>query len=329
MPPLTTATPLGGREFTPVELYDIPDAVLPREPRIGGGCVAVPEDRLAALARSGPAVLGLTPGFPHVDGFIASLLKELRALVRLPDGHDCLLVPAPPRTVSRLLAREKWAVHHDAVPRPVGDADLTNSAPDSGRWSAADLSGTTWPLAGNALEGLDVAAFDPGPLLGVVPGTTVLALSPRAAAAARAGEDGGPFGLKDLLAPDPDTPRPTASDLMMLAHGVRTLAESHPEHLDAEVESGLDLVREHTTGRSWLAAPAHRPGRDLACVLPTTLAPGAVADLVGFLESRALAYGLADPERPTALRVHLGRTRTDDDLVRLIGLLDVLLKENR
>ncbi|MEV6963183.1 hypothetical protein AB0M97_29290 [Streptomyces sp. NPDC051207] len=110
---------------------------------------------------------------------------------------------------------------------------------------------------------------------------------------------------------------------------MRTLAESHPEYLDDEVESGLALVRGHATGRSWLAAPPYREGRDLACVLPTTLAPEAVSRLVDFVESRGLAYGLADPQRPTALRVHLGRTRTDDDLGRLVGLLDVLLKENR
>jgi hypothetical protein len=155
-------------------------------------------------------------------------------------------------------------------------------------------------------------------------------LSPRAAAAARSEEDGGPFGIRALLeAGDPDTPRLSASDLMMLAHGVRTLAESHPDRLEGEVEARLDLLRAHTVGRSWLTGPPQRQGRDLACVLPTALAPDGVRALVDFLESRALVYGLADPERPTALRVGLGRTCADDDLVRLVGLLDVLLEENR
>ncbi|MEV6963182.1 hypothetical protein AB0M97_29285 [Streptomyces sp. NPDC051207] len=211
MPLLTTAVQYGKRQFTHVDLHEIPDAVLPREPRIGGGCIAVPEDRLAALARSGPAVLGLPPGLAHVDGFVASLLKELRALVRLPGGHECLLVPASPRAVSRLLARGKWAVAHDAVPRPTAGADLStaDSATQTGRWVAADLSGTTWPLAENVLGGLDVAVFDPGPLLGVVPGTTVLTLSPRAAAAARA--EGGRRSLRPAGPPRTGRPRHTTA----------------------------------------------------------------------------------------------------------------------
>ncbi|MEF9905563.1 hypothetical protein [Streptomyces sp. P9-A2] len=320
----------GERKFTPVELYDIPDAVLPREPRLGGACVAVPDDRLASLARSGPAVLGLRPGPVGTDGFTASLLKELRALVGLPDGHSCLLVPVLPQPLAGLLAREKWAVAHDVVPRPVGGAVRPFSADGPEGWSAADLSGTSWPLADGLLAELDVAAFCPGPLLGVVPGITVLTLSPRAAAAARAEEDSGPFGIRALLDADaPGTPRPSASDLMMLAHGVRTLAESHPERLEGEIGARLELVRAHTIGRSWLTGPPYRRGRDLACVLPTLLAPAAVRELVEFVESRALVYGLADPDRPTALCVGLGRTSGDDDLVRLAGLLDVLLEEAR
>jgi hypothetical protein len=318
------------QEFTPVELYGIPDAVLPREPRLGGACVAVPADRLASLARSGPAVIGLRPGLARTDGFTASLLKELRALVHLPDGHHCLLVPVPPQTLVRLLAREKWAVAHDVVPRPVRAAAPPSTATGPGGWTAADLSGTSWPLAEGLLGELDVAAFCPGPLLGVVPGTTVLTLSPRAAAAARVEEDAGPFGIRALLDADAaGTPRPSATDLMMLAHGVRTLAESHPERLEGEVEARLELLRAHTAGRSWLAGPPYREGRDLTCVLPTSLTPAAVGALVEFLESRALVYGLADPDRPAALRVGLGRTSTDDDLVRLVGLLDVLLEEAR
>ncbi|MFF1920722.1 hypothetical protein ACFVW8_09110 [Streptomyces sp. NPDC058221] len=321
---------IGEREFTPVELYDIPDTLLPREPRLGGTCVAVPADRLASLARSGPAVLGLRPGLAGTDDFTASLLKELRALVGLPDGHSCLLVPVVPQTLAGLLAREKWAVAHDVVPRPAGGAARPFSAGGPDAWSAADLSGTSWPLAEGFLAALDVAAFCPGALLGVVPGSTVLTLSPRAAAAARAEEGGGPFGMCALLDADaPGTPRPSTSDLMMLAHGIRTLAESHPERLDGEVASRVELIAAHTAGRSWLAGPPYRRDRDLTCVLPTTLAPSAVRKLVEFLESRALVYGLADPDRPTALRVGLGRTCGDDDLVRLTGLLDILLDEAR
>ncbi|GHH35698.1 hypothetical protein GCM10018773_09440 [Streptomyces candidus] len=313
-----------------VELYDIPDAVLPREPRLGGSCVAVPADRLASLARSGPAVLGLRPGLAGTDGFTASLLKELRALVGLPDGHSCLLVPVVPQTLAQQFGREKWAMAHDVVPRPVAGAARPSGAAGPGGWSAADLTGSSWPLAEGLLAELDVAAFCPGALLGVVPGSTVLTLSPRAAEAARGEEDSGPFGVRALLDADaPGTPRPSASDLMMLAHGVRTLAESHPERLEDEVGARLALVRARTAGRSWLAGPPYRRGRDLACVLPTTLSPAAVRELVEYLESRALVYGLADPDLPTALRVGLGRTCDDDDLVRLTGLLDVLLEEAR
>ncbi|MFI2372382.1 hypothetical protein [Streptomyces sp. NPDC018833] len=320
----------GNQEFTPVELYDIPDALIPREPRLGGACVPVPADRLASLARSGPVVLGLQPGFAHTDGFTESVLKELRALLHLPDDHSCVLVPAPPHTVARLLAQEKWVGAHDAVPRAVDPAERPSAARGPKGWTAADLSRTSWPLDETLLGELDVACFCPSWLLGVVPGCTVLTLSPRAAAAARAEEDSGPFGVRALLAVDaPGAPRPSASDLMMLAHGVRTLAESHPERLDSEVEVRLELVRAHTAGRSWLAGPPHRPGRDLAAVLPTSLTPAAVRGVTDFLETRALAYGLADPARPTVLRVGLYRTIADDDLVRLLGLLDVLLGEAR
>jgi hypothetical protein len=318
------------REFTPVELYDIPDALIPREPRLGGACVPVPADRLASLVRSGPVVLGLQPGFAHTDGFTDSLLKELRTLLHLPDGHSCVLVPALPQTVARLLAQETWARTHDAVPRPVDNAERPPVARGPGNWAAADLSRTSWPLDETLLGELDVACFCPSWLLGVVPGCTVLTLSPRAAAAARAEEGDGPFGVRTLLAADAaDAPRPSASDLMMLAHGVRTLAESHPERLESEVEARLELVRTHTVGRCWLAGPPYRPGRDLAAVLPTSLAPAAVRGVTDFLQTGALAYGLADTTRPTALRVGLYPTIAADDLVRLLALLDVLLGEAR
>ncbi|WP_435284140.1 hypothetical protein [Streptomyces koelreuteriae] len=328
--PAETAVPRTGRGFTPVELYDLPDALIPREPRLGGACVPVPADRLASLARSGPVVLGLQPGFAHTDGFVASLLKELRALLHLPDGHSCVLVPAPPHAVARLIAEEKWARAHDAVPRPVDGAERPTRSPGSGGWAAADLSRTTWPLDDSLLGALDVACFCPSWLFGVVPGSTVLTLSPRAAAAARAEEGGGPFSVRALLDADaPGAPRPSASDLMMLAHGVRTLAESHPECLESEIEARMELLRAHTAGRSWLAGPPRRPGRDLAAVLPTALAPAAVRDVTEFLATWALAYGLADPALPGALRIGLYRTVTDDDLVRLLGLLDLLLGEAR
>ncbi|MBR8639538.1 hypothetical protein KEF29_10070 [Streptomyces tuirus] len=200
----------------------------------------------------------------------------------------------------------------------------------TGGWAAADLSRTSWPLDQSLLGELDVACFCPSWLFGVVPGSTVLTLSQRATEAARAERHSGPFGVRALLDADaPGTPRPSASDLMMLAHGVRTLAESHPERLDSEIEARMELLRAHTAGRSWLAGPPRRPGRDLAAVLPTTLTPDAVRGVTDFLETWALAYGLADPARPTALRVGLYRTVTDDDLVRLLGLLDLLLGEAR
>ncbi|MFD5059438.1 hypothetical protein [Streptomyces sp. NPDC058394] len=316
--------------LTGVDLYEIPDALIPREPRLGGLCVPVPADRIAALERSGPVVLGLHAGFAHTDGFVASVMSELRALLRLPAEHSCVLVPAPPQTLARLLAGEKWAVANDAVPLPVLETEGPPAPSDPETWTSADLSRTSWPLHGTVLGDLDVACFCPSWLLGVVAGCTVLTLSARAAAAARAEQDSGPFGVRALLEPrEPDGPGVSASDLMMLAHGVRSLAEAEPERFEDEVEARLDLVRTLSAGRPWLAGPPYRPGRDLAAVLPTTLAPGTVQEVSDFLESHALVYGLADPERPGALRIGLYRTVADDDLVRLLGLLDILLGESR
>ncbi|GHC92873.1 hypothetical protein GCM10007079_41600 [Nocardiopsis terrae] len=323
--------PRGGeRCFTPVELHRIPDSAIPREPRLGGACVPVPADRLVSLARSGPAVLGLPPGLARTGDFTASVFKELRALVHLPDDHSCVIVPVPPRTVRRLLAREGWAVDHGAVPGPLDHTERPSAVRGPDGWAAADLSRTSWPLDETVLGELDVAVFCPSWLLGVVPGSTVLTLSARAAAAARAREAEGPFSVRALLESDASgAPRPSASDLMMFAHGVRTLAESHPERVESEAEARLELVADHTAGRTWLAGSPYRAGRDLAAVLPTTLTPASVRELAEFLEARSIVYGLADPARPTALSVGLSRAVPDDDLVRLLRLLDVLLGEAR
>lgn len=282
---------------TGLALHRIPDALIPREPRLGIACNPVPAERLAALERSGAAVLGLGPGFAHVRGFADSVARELRALLRVPEGHCCRILALPPDAIAPLVA---------AVPLDAG---------------AADLTGTSIPLRDGAFEAFDAAWLCPGPLLGTVPGSTVLVLSPRAAAAAR-NAPGGPFTLRTLL--DAGGLEPSGADLMLLAHAVRSLAESEPEHYEAELDARLGRIAERCAGFDWVAEDPHRPGAALAAAVPTTLEPAAVRSIADFLERNAIAYGLADPDRPGAFRIGLHRWIGEDDLERLCGLLDHL-----
>lgn len=138
-----------------LQLHRVPEHLVPHEPRLGGSCVPVPASRFAALAQSGTAVLGLPPGYRHAAGFAASVDKELRALLRLPDSHACLVVPASAAAV----------------------AELVRSS-----WRTVDLSRTTAPVSTGVLGTLDVGFFCASTLFGLPAGLTVVTLSPRARA---------------------------------------------------------------------------------------------------------------------------------------------------
>jgi hypothetical protein len=149
-----------------------------------------------------------------------------------------------------------------------------------------------------------------------------MVLSPEAAAAARDEPGSGPFALRTLIGRD--GPGPSGSDLLLLAHGVRDLAESSPERYEADLDARLARLRERCAGLDWVAAPPYRPGAALAAAVPTSLEPTAVQAIAEFLDVHAIAYGLTDADRPGEFRIGLCRQIEEDDLERLCGLLDHL-----
>jgi len=347
-----------------IQLHDIPDELIPREPRLGGSCVPIPTSRLMALAHSGSAVLGLHTGHLHAEKFASSVLSELHSLLRLPDDRTCVLVPVTPDVVAEAVAHEGWATHLEVRSRGAASAhwragrrsrvepsagvgpppvigvvareahgwldDIRVAEP--GTWTAVDLSRTSCPVARPVIGDIDVAFFCPSWLLGVVPGTTVVAMSPRAVAAS----DCGPHptgehsrwepGLRALL-----TPRGlascgvTATDLMMFGHAVREMAESEPTLLEARIDARLAVVRSWAQDRTWITQEPARPGHDLATALSTSIAPETIRALGAFLEANHVVYGLTGDDRPDAFHIGLYDTIAIEDLTRLLDLLDFVV----
>lgn len=307
-------------------LHRIPVGAVPHDPRLGATCVPVPPARIAALTRSGSAVLGLHAGHPTVESFVESLLAELRALLDLPGDHECMLVPAGPDLVARILRAEPWAAG-----RAVRVARAESARPDADGWLLTDLTRTTAPLSG-AAAAADVAFFCPSWLLGVGPGCTVVTLSARAAAAARvaaAARAARPVPgacLADFLPGGAPPPFAVPGvDLLMLANGIREAAESEPGSTERAAAERHSIVRSWAVTRSWVTAMPERTGGDLVTMVPTDLPAPAVTEIAALLEARHLAYGLAAAEAPGAFHIGLCRWIDLDDLDRLLALLDVLV----
>lgn len=323
-------------------LHEIPEALVPREPRLGGAAVPVPAARLAALASTGTVLLGRSPDDRHLKEFRASVVAEARDLFRVPDGHTLTVVAARPARLCRLTAAEPWAsglaVTGDGpraaawraattgretdAPAPlavVADEDHRwwdrLAAVPAGTWRAAELSGTAEVLTGRGVRDTDVAFLCPSGLLGVGTGLTVAVLSPRAASASP--------GLARAL--DAAGAAVGTGDLVMFAHAVRAMAESDPESDAADRAARRTLVAGWAATRDWVTAPAARVGDTLTVRLVTGLPPATVAGLGRYLEAAHLAYGLTDPADPQALRIGLYDSLRLADIERLLGLLDFLV----
>lgn len=324
-------------------LHEIPEELVPQEPRLGGAAVPVPAARLAALGSTGTVLLGRRPDDTHLREFRASVIAEARDLFRVPDGHTLTVVAARPAQLCRLVAAERWAtglaVTGDgplatgwrdaattgravAAARPlavVADEDphwrvrLDAAAP--GSWRAAELSGTAEVLTGRGVRDADVAFLCPSGLLGVGVGLTVAVLSPRAVSASP--------GLAEAL--DPAGAAVGTGDLVMFAHAVRALAESDTARAAAVRATRRALIADWAAGRDWLATSTAPAGDALTVRLVTALPPDTVAGLGRFLEAAHLAYGLTDPADPQALRIGLYDSLRSADIERLLGLLDFLV----
>ncbi|MER5523620.1 hypothetical protein ABT075_03270 [Streptomyces sp. NPDC002677] len=324
-------------------LHEIPDALVPSEPRLGGAAVPVPAARLAALRSTGSVLLGRRPDGTHLREFRASVVAEARDLFRVPDGHTLTVVAARPTELCRLAAAQPWAAGLEVTGRgPVaaawrsgttdareaaGPAPLAvvaeedpawrerlDTAPD-GTWRAAELTGTAEVLTGQCLRDTDIAFLCPSGLLGVGVGLTVAVLSPRAVSASP--------GLTRAL--DAAGAAVGTGDLVMFAHAVRAMAERDAARAAAEREARRALVVAWAAERDWITAPAVRAGGELTVRLVVGLPPRTVAELGRFLEAAHLAYGLTDAADPQALRIGLYDSLRTADIERLLGLLDFLL----
>jgi hypothetical protein len=287
-----------------LRLHRIPPALVPREPRLGGSCVPVPGVRFTALTRSGSAVIGLPPAYGHVAGFVASVHKELRDVLRLPATHDCVVVPAPVEFVSDLVATGPWAT----TPIVARENPGWRTEPDN--WRVVDLTRMSTPRTSDVLGEWDVAVFCAGRLFGLPTGLTVVTLSPRAVAAGRFLD--ARFAL-------------SITDLVMLAHAVRAAAEAEPGALERAVRERFALVHEWAAGLPWVTGPPIHAAEDLVALVPTALAPPVFRAIGDFLVSHHLAYGVADDSSPGSFQIGLFETIPVDDLTRLLGLLGHLV----
>ncbi|WP_422752022.1 hypothetical protein [Micromonospora sp. WMMD708] len=353
-----TATVTGG-----VDLHDVPDRLVPREPRLGGACVPVPERRLAALTSSGPVLLGRHGG-RSITEFTASVLAELRDLLRVPAGYHCTVLPTPPDVVGRAVALEDWAAHltirgdGDTADRwraavvarqgwPAVAAPTDEPGPEAvgvvlrelpgphgdgraaDRWLAVDLSRTGAPLTGSVMERLDVGFLCPSWLFGVPPGGTVLVLSERAVTAARLRHerlgDAGHFlpTLHRLAGVDGVA---GMTDLVLLAHAVRARAESEPGSVEAAVRQRYALVAQWAATRAWAECAPRQPGGDLTVRVRTTLDAGVLTRIDAFLTGHHLGYDVVEDPVTGCLRLGLGDTVPVAELERLLGLLDLLVR---
>lgn len=246
-----------------IALHQIPDELVPSDPRLGATCVPVPQERIDALTRSGSAVLGLHPGHAHADGFAASVHAELHGLLGVPATHRIQLVPGRPELPG-----------------------------------ARDLSRRTSPLSDD-ISWHGVTYFCPSWLFGVPPGYTVVITDVD-------------LGLREGI---------TTTDLLLLAHAARSVAERDPGQIENDLAHKAELVREWATGKPWIT-DVRRDGDDLVTVLATTLAARRIAELGEFFEANHLAYGITSPADPQSLHIGLYDTVSVADLVKLLGLLD-------
>ncbi|GII83393.1 hypothetical protein Ssi03_13830 [Sphaerisporangium siamense] len=276
------------------ELRDLPDRLLPREPRLGGACAPVPADRIDALHSSGAVLLGRLPDDPQVVAFLASVVSEVRALFGVPDGHALHVVAVRPEHMSRLAG---WA------------------ETQAGGWSTADLSRSAALLTGPVVQNLDLALVHMDALLGIGSGLSVVIVSPRLAAAVPA--------LVPALAEA--SASVAVTDWVMLAKGVRRTAETDLARAEEDRAARFGTVAAWARGKAWLRPPASRDAGALTVHLVTTLPPGTVSRIAGFLEASHLAYGLIDPAAPGSFHIGLHPVVPLSDLERLLDLLDLLV----
>ncbi|WP_406863828.1 hypothetical protein ABZO31_26685 [Streptomyces sp. HUAS MG47] len=327
-----------------LSLHEIPDHLVPGEPRLGAAAVPVPPARIAALHSTGSVLLGRRPEDRHLIEFRASVLAETRSLLQVPDGHALAVVAATPAELCQATAAQPWAAGLDvAGSGPVAEAWRTaaagprradappplavvareeprwrerlDAAPE-GTWLAAELSGTADVLTGAGPDRADVAFLCPSGLLGVGVGLTVAVLSPRASAVSP--------GLTRVL--DSAGRAVGAGDLIMFAHAVRALAESDTARAAAERAARRALVVDWAATRDWIVPPVPGGGGELTIRLATSLAPRVVAATGRFLETNHLAYGLTDPADPRAFGIGLYDALHTTDLERLLGLLDFVVE---
>ncbi|MEU1755446.1 hypothetical protein ABZ436_22695 [Micromonospora matsumotoense] len=347
-----------------VDLHDVPDRLVPREPRLGGCCVPVPDRRLTALTSSGPVLLGRHGGRSTTE-FTASVVAELRHLLRVPARYHCAVLPTPPGTVQRAVALEDWAAgltvrgEGDAaarwrsavvarqgwpavaarvdapaveavgvVLRETSDPHVPVDGRTPDRWLAVDLSRTSAPLTQSGVDRLDVGFLCPSWLFGVPPGGTVLVLSERAVAAARLRHerlgDAGHF-LPTLHALISTDGTAGMTDLILLAHAVRARVEAEPGSFEAAVQQRYALVAQWAAARAWADCAPRQAGGDLTAQIRTTLDPGVLRRIDAHLTGHHLGYDVVDDPGTGCLRLGLGDTVPVAEIERLLGLLDLLV----
>lgn len=345
---------------TALSLHEIPDRLLPREPRIGGDCAPVPPARLRALVATGPVLVGRHGDNAHLRELAASATAEIRSLFSLPRDHICLLVPAPVEILCRSMAAQEWAagmavvgngpasslwrgdVHPLPPGRPAQEAPkgvVARETPDwaksvsactEGQWLAADLSRITGITETPAFGSLDVGVLCPSWLVGTHPALSVLVLSPRAAAAVRTSESAacsrGARPLRDYLEADgPPDGAWDAVSLIMLASGVREALESGAAAREDEAVAKADLVCDWARNRCGVSAVPRPRGGDLAVRVAVDRDPDFLRDIGVFLERNHIAYGLTDDRAPRELRIGVSPGVTPCDIERLLGLIDFLV----
>jgi hypothetical protein len=339
----------------PLELRDVPMKLVPADPRLGGDSVVVGTARLDALRRSGPVLIGRRPDDEYVRRFRAEAVAELRQVLHVPGAHRVTITTAMPADVGAEVVAgcgpgttvvgcgpqsDRWRhllkVAGPGTSGPAGPAtaaatavaavlretpDWASAVPagpsaDGLRWRLLDLTRTTAALHRPVLADLDVAVLGAGHLFGVGQECTIVVLSERAARWSTERSPGGRGWAPDGLHVGLGT-----TDLLMLAHGVRAVAETDLAEFERAVDERSALVVAWAAERGWSTGGARAAGGDLAQRVVTTSTPTSLAAVGRFLRDHHLLHGLTSDDDPTAVHVGLHPDTPMDELERALGLV--------